>query len=477
MAGPYDYTVNIPQPPAQNFLQSLMGIQQLKGLQQQSQLAEQQAAFQQQMQPLQMQAEKARLDQIGQATAASAQAMRQGKLTFEQAQQDRTRGMEQQAATQKVYGELQSMSPSASLEEVTKVVNKLTVVNPAIAKQVGDNYARYSEQYQNNAKLTAARAGALLDAGENQKASDVFAEAAKAIENTGGDNQLLKELQDGYKIQSLLAISNPIAAKTGVATLLGVIDPAALNAITAAGKQTTTGKDKQVDEERRALDLEKERLQIQEIQQKLDAGRAGKVKIYASQNKEGYKLSEEIRNQTLQAEKAKDILQRIDSGEVKLPEGTGKSIVQAVRDKIPFFVNDVSFLRTQYQALLAPEAKKNLPPGSASDADMKAAREGLLNKNATPKQFRKAVEIISKISENQAKYTEAKLGWISENEGSIGTAVKDISVFGTPIKKGTPLNAWWSKIGKDLDPYAMPSSASPAAAGGADLDAIINKYR
>ncbi len=62
MAGPYDYTVNIPQPPAQNFLQSLLGIQQLKQMQQQSQLAEQQAAiqqqdaaFQQQMQPLEMQ--------------------------------------------------------------------------------------------------------------------------------------------------------------------------------------------------------------------------------------------------------------------------------------------------------------------------------------------------------------------------------------------------------------------------------------
>lgn len=48
MPGPYDYTVNIPQPPAQNFLQSLLGIQQLKGLQQQSELSQQAAAIQQQ---------------------------------------------------------------------------------------------------------------------------------------------------------------------------------------------------------------------------------------------------------------------------------------------------------------------------------------------------------------------------------------------------------------------------------------------
>ena len=48
MPGPYDYTVNIPQPPANNFLQSLIGIQQMKGLQQQGLLAEQQLAAQRQ---------------------------------------------------------------------------------------------------------------------------------------------------------------------------------------------------------------------------------------------------------------------------------------------------------------------------------------------------------------------------------------------------------------------------------------------
>lgn len=89
MAGPYDYTINIPQPPAQNFLQSLTGIMQLRQMQEQSAIQQQQAAFQQQMQPLQLEAERARIGQIGQATATSAEALRQGKLTFEQAQAER----------------------------------------------------------------------------------------------------------------------------------------------------------------------------------------------------------------------------------------------------------------------------------------------------------------------------------------------------------------------------------------------------
>ena len=69
MAGPYDYTVNIPQPPAQNFLQSLMGIRQLQQMEEQSAISQQQAAiqqqnaaFQQQMQPLEMARIKAATD-------------------------------------------------------------------------------------------------------------------------------------------------------------------------------------------------------------------------------------------------------------------------------------------------------------------------------------------------------------------------------------------------------------------------------
>jgi len=106
MAGPYDYTVNIPQPPAQNFLQSLMGIQQLKGLQQQGELAQQQAAiqqqqaaFQQQMQPYEVQkaeaaiaAAKANAAQSGVAADIGRENLRQSKQTF--AEQEETKKQE-----------------------------------------------------------------------------------------------------------------------------------------------------------------------------------------------------------------------------------------------------------------------------------------------------------------------------------------------------------------------------------------------
>jgi hypothetical protein len=90
MAGPYDYTVNIPQPPAQNFLQSLMGIRQLQQMedqsaiqQQQAAIQQQQAAFAQQMQPLQMQAEQERIKQIQAATGASNQSAAESKYRLD----------------------------------------------------------------------------------------------------------------------------------------------------------------------------------------------------------------------------------------------------------------------------------------------------------------------------------------------------------------------------------------------------------
>ena len=490
MAAPFDYTVNVPQPPEQNFLQSLLGIQQLKGLQQQSQLAQQQAAYQQEMHPLQIQQLEA---QIAASKAAAAHSGESTNLLKTQSEAARF--------------EL------AQKQDFQKSLNNLSS-DPS--KWTGDNFMELGIKFHqadpnllmNMAKLRSGIPTKAQAFGDNLGQQLVL---ATQIGDTDTGKKLLKSgikvAQDDPELtrmvpqlQQLSDQYNKFPEKTSVIAAMGLqmLSPEKANSMfkvlderlkpeqtqaqieeIRARTQKESGI-KQADEEKRALDLEKERLQIQEIQQKLDAGRADKVKIYASQNKEGYKLNEEAINATLQADKANSILDKIDSGEIKLPSGASASIGQWVRDKVPFLANDITFLRTQYQGLLAPEAKKMLPPGSASDADMRAAREGLLNKNATPEQFRKAVKVIAGISEDKAKYAEARLGWISENEGSIGTAVKDINVFGVPVKKGTPLNAWWKNVGKDLDLNKLPTQAStsPAAVGGnpTDVDSILKQF-
>jgi hypothetical protein len=511
---PYNYSIDLPAPPADNFLQNIMGIAQLQNMSQQQKIAQQQAAFQQQMQPLEMQrlqeqikAQQASTGLVGVQTTGAKLALADKQLissTLQNYFKDETKTVKDlapilpllDATAVENLGKAEQIrvnnEVSARLNEGKEITasdirgwsNRQTLLRGPEQQQFQQSFLAMTPQFQSAAKSGMINAVNAAFAGNMEVARSSAAEVQQALLNSKDTSPAAKAVSDSFgKIVDLIDqnpnIPKEILALNAVNAAGLVGDPRlaedTLKIVKEFGDQTKpggAGKGKEVDEEKRALDLkkgeldiEKERLQIQEIQQKIDAGRSDKVKIYASQNKEGYKLNEEARNATLQAEKARGILGSIDSGEVQLPKSPGASVMQWVRDKVPFLSNDISFLRTQYQALLAPEAKKNLPPGSASDADMRAAREGLLNKNATPKQFRKAVDIIARLSEDQAKYAEARLGWISENEGSIGTAVKDISVFGVPVKKGTPLNAWWTNVGKDLDLNKIPTQGAPTQAG------------
>ena len=87
MPAPYDYTVNIPQPPAQNFLQSLLGIQQLKGLRQQQDIQAQQAAFAQQEQPLREQQLQAQIAASQASAAGQSVITAANQLTLDQRRQ------------------------------------------------------------------------------------------------------------------------------------------------------------------------------------------------------------------------------------------------------------------------------------------------------------------------------------------------------------------------------------------------------
>jgi hypothetical protein len=86
---PYNYTIDLPKPPADNFLQNIMGIAQLQQMSeqqkiaaQQAAIAQQQAGFAQQLQPLKIQEEEARIKQLRQATAVSEEGLRQSRATF-----------------------------------------------------------------------------------------------------------------------------------------------------------------------------------------------------------------------------------------------------------------------------------------------------------------------------------------------------------------------------------------------------------
>jgi len=525
MAGPYNYSINIPQPPAQNFLQSLMGIRQLQQMEDQSAIqqqnaaiAQQNAAFQQQMQPLEMQrlqeqikAQQASAGLLGIQTSAAKQALADKQLissTIQSYANDKTKTVEDlipilpllDSTAVENIGKAEQIRVNREVDTALKEgreitandirgwSNRQTLLKGPEQRQFQQSFLAMSPAFQSAAKSGMVNVVNSAFAGDFEAAKKSAAEVQAALINSKDSSPASKSVSNSFgKIVDLInsptGVDKHTLALTAVnaGILVGDEDLVknGLNIVKEYGDQTATGKttkEKQVDEQKAELEREKLKLGNQKLQQEIDAARDTDVKKFASENKEGYKLNEQARFQLSQAQKAKEILQTVDSLQSQLPKNIGQSFVQYLRDKVPAYSNDISFLRTQYEALVAPEAKKNLPPGSASDADMREARKGITSRNATPEQFRKAVELIARETENQAKYTEATLQWMSKNRGSVGSAVRDMSVFGSNVPKGASLNAWWSKVGKNLDPYAMPSEVSPAT-GGADLDALLNKYR
>jgi hypothetical protein len=491
MAGQYDYSINIPQPPAQNFLQNLMGIRQLQQMDEQSAIQQQQAGFQaqqaqfaQEMQPLKIQEEKARIGQIGIATEAARENFRQGKLTFEQAQIDRANALRQQAAAQEkqqeLLGKFTSLPANASMSEIVPIANQLLLLpgGDKISKQAMENFDALQQEYQKASKTALVTATNQLQAGDVEAAKKTYNTFEQAVRNSGGTNPQLIRLADGIKAQSmLLDLPNDQgvnSAKLAAVQMLSIIDPKAADTILKANEQPTKStKEKQVDEEKRALDLEKERLQIEEIRQKLNQSRDEKVKVFASTNKYARELSDLSAENQKTADTAKGMLEKIDSGEVNVPSTFKGAAWQYVRDTIPLLGNDVTMLRKEYQKLANSEVIKSLPPGSASDADRRFAQEGVMSKDANPKQFRKGVEAMARLSDYASKYNEAKLAWVAQNAGSAGNSMKEFSVFGAPIKKGTAFKAWWNTEGNKLDQNFMPDQDG----AGTNIDVLLNKYR
>ena len=434
MAGQFDYTVNIPQPPAQNFLQSLLGIQQLKGLQQQQDIQGQQAQFAQQMQPLQIQTEQARLGQISQATETGAENLRQSKITFEESQ-----AVKEQ--TKKLFGELQGMSANAPIEDVVKITNKLALINPPAAKQVNDNYNKLLEQYQNNVKIISTQARSLLEAGKYQDAADHYNEAAKAVKDKAGNNQNLLDLAKGYEIQAKLSISSPVAAKTGIATLLGVIDPPALTAITAYSKENAKA------------ELERP---LPSAIQKINKDLEDKAKAFDAN-----------------AAQASNVLEKLTSVPGWDTYYLGKKKITEIQNF--FSPQQELVLKNEEERLnkmegLSEEARKQ-GRGIGSVRMMQLATSLLPDPWTNPKAAAEKLKLQIETSNRFSKIYNAEVEWNATFVGK--NATKDTEIAGVEVKKGQPKSSFISAYKDYMFPKdeviyapaldALKSEQNPAA--------------
>ena len=252
MAGPYDYSINIPQPPAQNFLQNLMGIRQLQQIEQQSAIQQQQAGIQaqqaqfaQELQPLEMQRAKGAIAAQQSALAGSEQSRRQNEILFKQGQENRVREMEQQAAAQvkqnELFGRLKSLPADAPMSDILPVVNELALFKPESAKQILQGFEALPKQVQTVTETTLISAANQLKAGDIEGARTTYLTFASAIQNSMGKNPQVKAVADAANVQAKLldpktGQAGINIAKASALELLGVFNPQALTSIVGAEK-------------------------------------------------------------------------------------------------------------------------------------------------------------------------------------------------------------------------------------------------
>lgn len=86
--------------------------------------------------------------------------------------------------------------------------------------------------------------------------------------------------------------------------------------------------------------------------------------------------------------------------------------------------DEITDLKKRYSRIVNKQVMASLPPGAASDTDIKQARAGFLPDNANPKQIASFLRGISKLEKAKGLYSEWRSNYISEN-GSMRGITKE----------------------------------------------------
>jgi hypothetical protein len=470
MAGPYDYSINIPQPPAQNFLQSLTGIMQLRQMQEQSAIQQQQAAiqqqnaaFQQQMQPLEMEKARAGIAAQQSALAGAEQSRRQNEILFRQGQENRVREMEQQAVAQakqsELFGRLTSLPADAPMSDVVRIANELALYKPEVSKQVMANFESYPQQFQKAAETALITATTQLQSDDIEGARKTYTDFAEAVKNSGAkNNPQLQSLVNSAESQAkLLGAEIPVAtniAKLSSLQLLGAINPKALDSIVALEKTQAEGaisttKQKQVDEEKRTLELEKMRLQNRELEQKLQPGAAP---ISDTQQKDINALTTEAVDARINVAGAtdaiNDLLDFAETNPKEFSSGDAASINK-------FFLNrfgnttKAQSLRAAVQPFVTKEwiSKAAGLKGALSEKEGARLEKGAPKvETAGPEELLNWLRIIQKVELVDADKKDLNAAWQQNARSLQAKAPVEFEVAGVKVKPGDSFQQTLTKV-------------------------------
>lgn len=185
----------------------------------------------------------------------------------------------------------------------------------------------------------------------------------------------------------------------------------------------------QIDERAARLELDRDRL-ASTIELEL-------TKLAESGAKLSPGMEKEVTDRVVSAEASRMLAERSRSIAERFETDPGSAgAVSWIGDATGISGQQYAAMRREYLGLIGSQAVKNLPPGAASDADIKLAMRGFPPANARPSTIAQFMRGYAKLQEMAANSEQSKADWIANN-GNLGTAKRDIWVNGTQIPAGT----------------------------------------
>lgn len=198
------------------------------------------------------------------------------------------------------------------------------------------------------------------------------------------------------------------------------------------GSQITT-RAGQLGLDREKLNLETNKFLFEKQQKLQDIGQDGRKLVNDSAVASGAaKLS---------ADRANDLAGRLDN--VDAWTGATGTFSEWLK-KATGSQDAVTELRTQYTALRNSEGVKNLPPGPASDNDVKMALDGIPPPTANPKVMQSWLRGVAKLNDINAAIENARADYAANNKGLLGKARTSFEAGGTDVTAGDS----WMQISK-----------------------------
>jgi len=162
-----------------------------------------------------------------------------------------------------------------------------------------------------------------------------------------------------------------------------------------------------------------------------------------------------------EAQKFSDLAKRLEA------EGGGWGVFGSLADwskSTLGFQGGMTGLRQEYTRLRNLSAMKSLPPGTASDTDVKMALQGFPAANSTAKDIASFLRGMAKLQDIDASVNSAKVDWLASNKGSLARAKNGFIAGDYAAKPGEAWVDFSQRITKDIyKKYAVgPEGYAPS---------------